>query len=91
MQSKQAHQAAKYRSYEEFIKSSGLVTDQMLVTIAQSVLKLKHLHLLGCVKVTDRGMGALLQSNQAGFESFGLEGLSPTFVSISKFRENWFV
>lgn len=74
-----ANNSQNLTSLQIICKSSGLVTDQILVTIAQSVSNLKHLHLLGCVKVTHIGIGALLQSNQAGFESLGLEGLSSTF------------
>ncbi|GJJ14766.1 hypothetical protein Clacol_009034 [Clathrus columnatus] len=68
-------------SLQVICKSSGLLTDQTLSIISPSLIKLKHLHLIGCIKVTHQGIGALLHSNETGFESLGLEGLSLSFVT----------
>lgn len=41
---------------------------------------LEHLYFVNCVKVTDRGLVALLSQNVIGLRGLGLEGVSPNFV-----------
>lgn len=43
---------------------------------------LKHFHIAGCPRVTQKGIFTVLAHNAPGLESLGLEGLSSSFVSF---------
>ncbi|EGO01171.1 hypothetical protein SERLA73DRAFT_179271 [Serpula lacrymans var. lacrymans S7.3] len=68
-------------------KASSLITDTMLESIAPSLHHLEHFHITGCPKVTQRGILAVLSSNDHGLLSLGLEGLSQAFDMTSFSRE----
>ncbi|KAH9474448.1 hypothetical protein JR316_0012907 [Psilocybe cubensis] len=60
-------------------KSSLIITDRLLETLAPSLVNLEHLHLTGCPKVTEQGLWALVSSNIHGLLGLGIEGVSPKF------------
>lgn len=60
-------------------KSSTAVTDRLLETLGPHLSNLDHLYLVGCRKVTEEGLLALLSSNYIGLSGLGLEGVSPAF------------
>ncbi|KAI0078087.1 hypothetical protein K474DRAFT_1594707 [Panus rudis PR-1116 ss-1] len=60
-------------------KSTAVITDQLLEDIGPSLVNLEHLYLVGCPKVTHRGLLAAISSSQHGLLSLGIEGVSPTF------------
>lgn len=58
---------------------SNFVSDATLKKL-HPLPKLEHLHLIGCPKVTQDGVMAVINANITGIISLGLEGLSPQFV-----------
>ena len=60
---------------------SNLVSDATLKGLPP-LPKLEHLHLIGCPKVTQNGVMAVIDANITGIISLGLEGLSPQFVCV---------
>ncbi|EIW79601.1 hypothetical protein CONPUDRAFT_125965 [Coniophora puteana RWD-64-598 SS2] len=70
---------AALRNLTLICKASTSVTDDLLLAIAPALVRLEHLYITGCPKVTHRGIIALVASNTAGLISLGLEGLSQSF------------
>ncbi|TFY69372.1 hypothetical protein EVJ58_g448 [Rhodofomes roseus] len=64
-------------------KTPGTVNDTALQEMAPNVPNLERLYIAGCVKVTERGVWAVLSENTHGLLALGMEGLSPSFVRIS--------
>ncbi|PFH50858.1 hypothetical protein AMATHDRAFT_144018 [Amanita thiersii Skay4041] len=60
-------------------KSSPVITDEVLVSLAPSLVHLEEFHLAGCPKVTQEGLWAILSPNIEGIVGLRLEGLSPRF------------
>ncbi|TFK31402.1 hypothetical protein BDQ12DRAFT_694220 [Crucibulum laeve] len=75
------------RSLTLVCKSSPIVTDDVLRSLAYHLPNLDHIHLTGCPKVTHQGVSAVLDSNITGIESLGLEGVSARF-DMAAFAEN---
>ncbi|KAJ3494635.1 hypothetical protein NLJ89_g10769 [Agrocybe chaxingu] len=69
----------RLRNLTLICKSSRIVTDSVLETLAPSLVNLDHLHITGCPKVTHRGVWALVSTNQSGLKGLGLEGVSLAF------------
>ncbi|KIY51589.1 hypothetical protein FISHEDRAFT_36872 [Fistulina hepatica ATCC 64428] len=67
-------------------KSSTVINDRLLQTIAPSLIQLEQLHLTGCSRVTHAGVWALLEGNISGLKGLGLEGLSKSFNMSSFVR-----
>ncbi|KAF8510199.1 hypothetical protein BU17DRAFT_55597 [Hysterangium stoloniferum] len=66
-------------AFHVLCKSSSLITNDRLAAMAPYMTRLRHLHIVGCPRITHRGILAVIRHNTASFESLGLEGLSPTF------------
>ncbi|KIM82848.1 hypothetical protein PILCRDRAFT_820136 [Piloderma croceum F 1598] len=66
------------RSLTLICKASGLVTDHMLQALATNLPMLEHLHIVGCPKVTHKGVWHLVSANK-GLIGLGLENLAQTF------------
>jgi hypothetical protein len=47
--------------------------------------ELDQLFIIGCPKVTHRGIGEIVSTNRNGLTGIGLERLSPAFVSLQPF------
>ncbi|KAG1737583.1 uncharacterized protein EDB91DRAFT_1290700 [Suillus paluster] len=60
-------------------KTSSLITDTLLESLAPNMTELDQLFLTGCPKVTHRGIAELVSTNRNGLTGIGLEGLSPAF------------
>lgn len=58
----------------------GTLNDSILQDIAPNVPNLERLYIAGCVKVTERGVWAIISENIHGLLALGMEGLSPSFV-----------
>ncbi|KZT64234.1 hypothetical protein DAEQUDRAFT_732903 [Daedalea quercina L-15889] len=67
-------------------KTPGSVNDATLQDMAPNLQNLERLYIAGCVKVTDRGVWAILSGNTHGLLSLGMEGLSPSF-DMANFSE----
>lgn len=76
------------RSLTLICKLSNLVSDATLKGLPP-LPKLEHLHLIGCPKVTQNGVMAVIDANITGIISLGLEGLSPQF-DVSALSERCF-
>ncbi|CAL1710132.1 unnamed protein product [Somion occarium] len=63
-------------------KSSTRVNDELLATLAPNLTNLEHLYLVGCPKVTHKGVLSVLASNTPGIRGLGMEGLSSTFDMV---------
>ncbi|KAH9934099.1 hypothetical protein B0H21DRAFT_759722 [Amylocystis lapponica] len=59
--------------------SSPLVNDALLETLAPNLANLEHLYIVGCPKVTEQGLWAVLHANYRGLLALGMEGVSPAF------------
>lgn len=70
-------------SLNTYPQTSPLVTDALLQSMAPDLAALKHLHIVGCPKVTHSGIWPLISSNTNGLVGLGLENLSQSFVSIT--------
>ena len=64
----------------------GTVNDSILQDIAPNVPHLERLYIAGCVKVTERGVWAVISENTHCLLALGMEGLSPAFVRKSPVR-----
>ncbi|EPT01925.1 hypothetical protein FOMPIDRAFT_1160757 [Fomitopsis schrenkii] len=60
-------------------KMPGTLNDATLQEIAPNVPNLERLYIAGCVKVTERGVWAIISENTRGLQALGMEGLSPSF------------
>ncbi|KAL0946041.1 hypothetical protein HGRIS_012315 [Hohenbuehelia grisea] len=60
-------------------KSSPRVTDTFLESISLGCSRLEHLRLVGCIKITYRGVLSILSASTVGLSELSLEGLSPNF------------
>ncbi|TFK52903.1 hypothetical protein OE88DRAFT_1626926 [Heliocybe sulcata] len=69
--------------------ASPLVNDLLLKTLAPNLHALEELSLLGCPRVTQDGILAVLSENKGEIHGLGLEGLSPSFdiVKFSSARQ----
>lgn len=65
-------------------KTSPLVTDSILESLAPNLVNLKHLHITGCTRVSHHGVLAVILSNISGITALGLEGISTKF-DMAKF------
>ncbi|KAH8829135.1 hypothetical protein DL96DRAFT_1814408 [Flagelloscypha sp. PMI_526] len=65
-------------------KSSSVVSDQLLISLAPNLASLESLYLTGCVKVTEDSVLTLLSFNHAGIRNLGLEGVSTQFTYVQK-------
>jgi len=72
------------QSLKLICKTSTLVTDQILGSLATNLVMLEHLHIVGCPKVTHRGVWYLVSASSNGLVGLGFENLAPTF-DISDF------
>ncbi|EAU85752.2 hypothetical protein CC1G_04969 [Coprinopsis cinerea okayama7 len=68
-------------------KTSPVVNDSVLETLAPLLVNLEQLYLTGCPKVTERGIISILNANKAGLTALGLEGVSPKF-NMTAFAEH---
>lgn len=66
-------------SFHVLCKASPLITDTMLEAMAPHMIRLEHLHIAGCPRVTHKGILDIISHNQVGIKSLGLEGLSQSF------------
>ncbi|KAG2362343.1 hypothetical protein BDR07DRAFT_1451206 [Suillus spraguei] len=64
-------------------QTSSLITDTLLESLAPSMTELDQLSIIGCPKVTHRGIDKILSTNRDGLTGIGLEGLSPAFDMTS--------
>ncbi|KAI0943506.1 hypothetical protein AcW1_002655 [Taiwanofungus camphoratus] len=80
------HTAGTLRHLSLICKSSPLLNDGLLETLAPSLASLDHLYIVGCPKVTDEGLSAVLAANEKGLLSLGMEGLSSAF-DIARFAQ----
>ncbi|KAF9011769.1 hypothetical protein BDQ17DRAFT_1344798 [Cyathus striatus] len=60
-------------------KSSTIITDDILESLAPNLSNLEQLHITGCPRVTQRGIWAVISANERGIGSLGLEGVSSQF------------
>ncbi|KAG1872973.1 hypothetical protein DFJ58DRAFT_760579 [Suillus subalutaceus] len=60
-------------------QTSSLITDTLLESLAPSMTELDQLFIIGCPKVTHRGIGEIVSTNRNGLTGIGLERLSPAF------------
>uniref|UniRef100_A0A0W0FIC2 F-box domain-containing protein n=1 Tax=Moniliophthora roreri TaxID=221103 RepID=A0A0W0FIC2_MONRR len=60
-------------------KSSTIITDTTLETLSPNLRNLEYLYIVGCPKVTHRGISAILLQSTNGIRGLGIEGLSPHF------------
>ncbi|KZV67676.1 hypothetical protein PENSPDRAFT_611087 [Peniophora sp. CONT] len=74
----------KLRSLTLICKDTRLVNDALLEDMSAFLPSLERLSLVGCPKVTHRGIGALVRQNVRGLLSLGLEGITPAF-DVSSF------
>ncbi|KAF7967513.1 hypothetical protein HWV62_34040 [Athelia sp. TMB] len=59
--------------------TSGLITDDLLESIGPNLKALRHLNVLGCPRVTYRGIWGIISGNTDGIMSLGLQNLSSAF------------
>lgn len=67
------------RNLTMICQTSSLITDTLLESLAPSMTELDQLFIIGCPKVTHRGIGEIVSTNRNGLTSIGLERLSPAF------------
>lgn len=63
-------------------QSTTLLTDSVLEVLSQHLTRLESLYLVGCPKVTHKGLWSILSSNSGSLSGLGMETLSPLFVSM---------
>ncbi|KAL0565393.1 hypothetical protein V5O48_016630 [Marasmius crinis-equi] len=68
-------------------KSTSVITDKTLDTLAPNLCHLETLHITGCPKVTNRGVFSVISQNVSGIANLGIEGLSPRF-DMAEFRRD---
>lgn len=66
------------------LQSTNLLTDQLLEELARHLTRLESLYLVGCPKVTHKGLWAIVSANHGGLRGLGIETLSPAFVSVRR-------
>ncbi|KAG2159315.1 uncharacterized protein EDB93DRAFT_1115004 [Suillus bovinus] len=71
------------RNLTMICQTSSLITDTLLESLAPSMTDLDHLSIIGCPKVTHRGIGEIVSTNRNGLVGIGLERLSPAFDMTS--------
>ncbi|KAG2076336.1 hypothetical protein BDR04DRAFT_1003897 [Suillus decipiens] len=71
------------RNLTVICQTSSLITDTLLESLAPSMTELDQLSIIGCPKVTHRGIGEIVSTNRNGLTGIGLEGLSPAFDMTS--------
>ncbi|KAJ2933813.1 hypothetical protein H1R20_g3261, partial [Candolleomyces eurysporus] len=69
-------------------KSSPVINDDVLESMASSLTNLEQFYVTGCPKVTERGVSAIISSSQPGLRALGLESVSPRF-NISTFARHY--
>ncbi|KAF8188936.1 hypothetical protein K438DRAFT_1593739 [Mycena galopus ATCC 62051] len=74
-----ARTGAHLRSLTLLCKTSPLVTDSILEALAPNLTQLEQFSLTGCLRVTHRGIWAILEHNAAGLRVLALEGLAAKF------------
>ncbi|KAG2134800.1 hypothetical protein DEU56DRAFT_404161 [Suillus clintonianus] len=67
------------RNLTMICQTSSLITDILLESLAPSMTELDQLFIMGCPKVTHRGIGEIVSTNRNGLTAIGLERLSPAF------------
>ncbi|KAJ7349851.1 hypothetical protein DFH08DRAFT_958799 [Mycena albidolilacea] len=75
-----ARTGPQLRSLTLICKTSPLIVVEAL---APNVVHLDQFSLTGCLRVTHRGISAILSHNAAGLRALALEGLAPEFVHIA--------
>ncbi|KAF9531062.1 hypothetical protein CPB83DRAFT_849257 [Crepidotus variabilis] len=60
-------------------KSSASVTDELLANFAPHLANLDHFQLIGCPRVSEKGVCDAISQNKRGLLSLGLEAISPRF------------
>ncbi|KAF9806125.1 hypothetical protein IEO21_08807 [Rhodonia placenta] len=73
------HTGITLRHLSLICKTGTVVNDGLLESLVPFLPNLEHLYFVNCVKVTDRGLVALLSQNVIGLRGLGLEGVSPNF------------
>ncbi|KAF7367075.1 F-box domain-containing protein [Mycena sanguinolenta] len=74
-----ARTGPQLRSLTLICKTSPLVTDSVLEVLAPNLVHLEQFSITGCLRVTHRGVWAILSYNVAGLRTLALEGLAPKF------------
>ncbi|KAJ6462586.1 hypothetical protein C8R45DRAFT_1220543 [Mycena sanguinolenta] len=74
-----ARTGPQLRSLTLICKTSPLVTDSVLEALAPNLVHLEQFAITGCLRVTHRGVWAILSHNVAGLRTLALEGLTPRF------------
>ncbi|KAJ7737033.1 hypothetical protein B0H14DRAFT_3898458 [Mycena olivaceomarginata] len=74
-----ARTGPQLRSLTLICKTSPLVIDSALEALAPNLVHLEQFSLTGCLRVTHRGISAILSHNAAGLRALALEGLAPKF------------
>lgn len=54
--------------------------------MATNLTMLEHLHIVGCTKVTHKGVWGLISENANGLVGLGLENLSHMFVGLQQWH-----
>lgn len=67
------------RNLRIICKASTHVTDGLLESLSPDLLELEHLSIIGCPKVTHKGIGALVSTNRSGLLAIDLKHLSLSF------------
>lgn len=65
------------------LQSSGLITDDLLESLSPDLTSLEYLNILGCPRVTYRGVWSIISKTVHGIIGLGLENLAHTFVRFS--------
>ncbi|KAA1474576.1 hypothetical protein DENSPDRAFT_841180 [Dentipellis sp. KUC8613] len=67
------------RSLSLIYQDSTLVTDNLLEELSPNLPCIEHFYLVGCIRVTHRGVWAAIHNNLQGMLGLGVEGFSPSF------------
>lgn len=73
------------RNLRIICRASTHVTDGLLESLSPDLVELEHLSIIGCPKVTHKGIGALVSTNRSGLFAMDLKHLSLSF-DMSAFR-----
>lgn len=73
------------RNLRIICRASTRVTDGLLESLSPDLVELEHLSIIGCPKVTHKGIGALVSTNRSGLFAMDLKHLSLSF-DMSAFR-----
>ncbi|KAF8607315.1 hypothetical protein BDV93DRAFT_468045 [Ceratobasidium sp. AG-I] len=74
-----AQNAETLESLVIICKSSPLISDEALRTMAPSLRRLRRLHLTGCAKITEISVYRVISENCVGLQSLALESCSLAF------------